>query len=1151
MGLLNPSLYPLVDTANFRDIVSGNNYLGKYNGGGATPYTAGAGYDEASGLGVPVVSSLTATLTTGGDLSVTGFSPVSGVPGTQVTISGTGLDRVTSVSFNGTSVVTFADVSSVQLLATVPDGATTGPITVADRLGNTASSATSFTVLPADAGANDNFAAAQVLGPATTQVTGTNVGATKETGEPDHAGNPGGASIWYRWTAPLDGTYTFNTIRSSFDTLLAVYTGTNVAELTEVVSDDNFGNSIQSSVVFNATYNTTYYIAVDGARQGNGAAAQGTVILNLVSEGSEPVLNDFTPAQGSVGQSVRLLGENFLTVSGVSFNGTPATFHTDSSTQITTVIPTGATTGPITLTDTLGDRATSSGIFTVVPVPANDDFANATTLTGTAPTAAGTNVGATKQTGEPDHADNAGGASVWFTWTAPASGVYTVSTSGSNFDTLLAVYTGDAVAALTPVASNDDAGPLGISSVTFNVVGGTVYHVAIDGFDGATGNYRLNVQAASGTPAITALSPGTGGAGVDVAITGTGLLTTNRVTFNGVAAPGFVVNSDGLITVTVPTGATTGYVVVTALDGTATSPAVFTILPTPANDNFANSALLSGAAPLTATGYTDGATKEAGEPTIIPGDTGGHSIWYTWTPPASGQYLITTRGSDFDTLLGVYTGTTVTNLQPVAANDDDPEGGITSAVTLNAVRDTTYRIVVDGANGDAGNVVLGILNSTATINLYNTGFEASEGFSIKLPLVGQNGWVAQDGVTGGNGLISGVIPNQGQQAFVGGGGLPLSDGAGALAVYHPFTYPPVSGTYPVVNFSTLVRFANSTNGQHDMFGFSPYGVLTSRGDITDTIPENYFTLLFDEATGGISYQLDDGVAAVPTGATFSNDVTYSLQMTLDFQNNVWNATLNGKTVVTNQPLTTFSVDGYVPSTLTRIAADWFVTNPATPGDNYMAFDQYTVNTPAAQAPAILVQPSDQTVTSGSTVSFSVVAAGTPDLTYQWYFNGVAIPGENAMQPTYTLALINTQNAGRYTVRVTNQYGNVLSLDAFLVISTTQAPVTAVVQNNEQVPQVTASSGQIGSVLLTRTGDLSGTLTVSYMVHGTAQPGIDYVALSGTANIKAGRAKKRIKIVPIDRGIRDGSSVKVVIKVVGDNGYSAGSTPKQKVFIIRD
>ena len=59
---------------------------------------------------------------------------------------------------------------------------------------------------------NDNFANALVLAGNSGSLTGTNRDATKEPGEPNHAGGPGGASIWYRWTAPNSGQVTFDTI---------------------------------------------------------------------------------------------------------------------------------------------------------------------------------------------------------------------------------------------------------------------------------------------------------------------------------------------------------------------------------------------------------------------------------------------------------------------------------------------------------------------------------------------------------------------------------------------------------------------------------------------------------------------------------------------------------------------------------------------------------------------------------------------------------------------------------------------------------------------------------------------------------------------------------------------------------------------------
>src|SRR3954452_5894612 len=125
---------------------------------------------------------------------------------------------------------------------------------------------------------NDSFSAANVLLPATGSRNGTNVDATKEAGEPSHAGNSGGGSVWYKWTAPANGNASFDTIGSGFDTLLAVYTGSSVDALTPVASNDDYlGYKWTSSLGFAAVSGTTYWIAVDGYDDGSGSGpARGT-----------------------------------------------------------------------------------------------------------------------------------------------------------------------------------------------------------------------------------------------------------------------------------------------------------------------------------------------------------------------------------------------------------------------------------------------------------------------------------------------------------------------------------------------------------------------------------------------------------------------------------------------------------------------------------------------------------------------------------------------------------------------------------------------------------------------------------------------------------------------------------------------------------
>lgn len=127
--------------------------------------------------------------------------------------------------------------------------------------------------------------------------------------------------------------------------------------------------------------------------------------------------------------------------------------------------------------------------------PANDNFVDANVLSGTSATVAGSNVGATKEVGEPDHAQFPGGKSVWYAWTSPFSASVRLSTKGSAIDTLLAAYTGSAVNALTPIASNDDEVPSLVitSKVSFEAVAGTTYYIAVDGFLGEEGNLTFSL----------------------------------------------------------------------------------------------------------------------------------------------------------------------------------------------------------------------------------------------------------------------------------------------------------------------------------------------------------------------------------------------------------------------------------------------------------------------------------------------------------------------------------------------------------------------------------------------------------------------------------------------------------------------------------
>ncbi|HEV7395485.1 MAG TPA: NF038122 family metalloprotease [Pyrinomonadaceae bacterium] len=143
--------------------------------------------------------------------------------------------------------------------------------------------------------------------------------------------------------------------------------------------------------------------------------------------------------------------------------------------------------------------------------PANDTFANAQVITGSSGSVSGTNVSATKESGEPNHGGNAGGKSVWYRWQSPSTGTVTFTTTGSNFDTTLGIYTGSSVSALTSIASNDDD-PAGgtVSLASFSATAGTTYRIAVDGFDGASGNITLNWNTSSSSIQTTVQTNPTG-----------------------------------------------------------------------------------------------------------------------------------------------------------------------------------------------------------------------------------------------------------------------------------------------------------------------------------------------------------------------------------------------------------------------------------------------------------------------------------------------------------------------------------------------------------------------------------------------------------------------------------------------------------------
>ncbi len=130
----------------------------------------------------------------------------------------------------------------------------------------------------------------------------------------------------------------------------------------------------------------------------------------------------------------------------------------------------------------------------------------------------------------------------------------------------------------------------------------------------------------------------------------------------------------------------------------------------PANDDFSQATLVAGSSG-SASGTDRFATAQTGEPAIL----GGVSTWWRWTAPASGAYTFDTCGSDFDSTIGVYTGSSVKQLTPVTENNDGCSAQ--SQGDFTATARVTYYIGVGGfSSTDIGDIALHWQPATPPVN---------------------------------------------------------------------------------------------------------------------------------------------------------------------------------------------------------------------------------------------------------------------------------------------------------------------------------------------------------------------------------------------------------------------------------------------------
>lgn len=475
--------------------------------------------------------------------TLSGFTPTTGPPATDVTITGTNFQFVTDVKFFNNASATFTVDSTTQITAKVPNTAATGPITVTTQSGSATSSSdftvqsiapivTNFTPTGGGAGTVVTITGSRFTGATSVKFGGVATSTfTVNNDTQITATAPNGTTgpICVTTPGPFTGCsaadFTFPPRVTGFTPPQGLpgtnvtISGVNFQGATAV----NFNGAAASSFTVNSPSSITATVpagATTGPVSVTTPAGSGT---SSTSFGVPPAITNFTPQRGGAGYNVTISGVRFTGVTAVRFGTLNATFTFVDDATINATAPAGVVTAPISVT-TNGGTATSSSNFIVAAIPS---------ITGFSPT------------------KGAPGTVVTFT--------------GTNLSTAVSVKFNGADAVFTIV--ND-------SSLT-----ATVPNTATNGPISITNDQGTTTTSAifSLPPVLSSFAPNAGSAGSSVTINGNNFVGTTGVTFNGTAAV-FTVNAQDRITTTVPSGATTGKLTVTTGYGPVSSVLSFTIL---------------------------------------------------------------------------------------------------------------------------------------------------------------------------------------------------------------------------------------------------------------------------------------------------------------------------------------------------------------------------------------------------------------------------------------------------------------------------------------------------------------------------------------------------------------------------------------------
>jgi len=653
----------------------------------------------------------------------------------------------------------------------------------------------------------------------------------------------------------------------------------------------------------------------------------------------------------------------------------------DSATGVISGTPTTAGTYSVAIGATnAGGTGTTTLTITISAGASTPEITSATTATGTVGTA--------------------------FSYTITASGSPT-SYSASGLPSTLSINTTTGVISGTPTAT-------GTYSVTIGATNSA-----------GTGTATLTLTIVIPIPVITSDSTATGAMGMAFSYT---ITATNSPTSYGATnlPTGLSVSTTTGVISGTPTveGATAVTISATNSVGTGSATLTITIKPTTATTTLAGDGGTAGSSDGTGTAAhfnhpSDVAMDSSSNVYVT--DTDNHTI----RKITSGGVVTTLAG-----LAGVSgstdgTGSAARFNYPSGVTIDS-SGNLYVADTDNhTIRKITSAGVVTTVAGGAG--ISGTADGTGTAARFNYPCDLAADSSGNLYVVD----------TGSNTVR--MISSSGTVTTVAGaaGKTGSTDGTGTSARFSSPTSIAVGSSSTSTSAAQITTMAEALDAST---GTVLYVADTDNNTIRKISASGAVTTV--AGTAGVSGTSDgSGTAALfnaPSGiAADSSGYIY----VADTDNNTIRRINSAGTVTTLAGTSGTSGDSDGTGTASTFSSPAGITVDSD-GDLYVAdSNNNTVRIVAAlSAPEIVTNPSSLTAAVGSTATFSVVAAGVPTPTYQWYKGTSTISGATAA--TYTLSSVATSDAGSYTVTVINTMGTVTSSAAVLTVSSTSSTASA-------------------------------------------------------------------------------------------------------------